>query len=215
LRSRRPFRLDDCADDVAALADVLGLGRFTAVGYSMGGPIAQLLWRRHPGLIDGMVLCATAQRFSREDLASQLYVAGLIGVSVASRLTPPFVRRSISEAMIQRRLHGLAMRDWAASELARNDPVAVLEAGIALRTFDSSPWVSTIDVPTGVVLTKKDQAVSPRRQLMLKEAITGATLHPVDGDHTVCVNDYKAFVPVLVEAVASVTDRARRMASSP
>ena len=40
-------------------ADVLGIERFIAVGYSMGGPIAQLLWRRHPELVDGLVLCAT------------------------------------------------------------------------------------------------------------------------------------------------------------
>lgn len=31
------FRLEDCADDVAALAGTLGIGRFVAVGYSMGG----------------------------------------------------------------------------------------------------------------------------------------------------------------------------------
>ena len=35
------FRLEDCADDIAALAEVLGLGRFVAVGYSMGGMVAQ------------------------------------------------------------------------------------------------------------------------------------------------------------------------------
>ena len=37
------FRLEDCADDVAALAGTLGGGRFIAVGYSMGGMVAQLL----------------------------------------------------------------------------------------------------------------------------------------------------------------------------
>ena len=54
----------DCADDVAALADVLGIERFIAVGYSMGGPIAQLLWQRHPELVAGLVLCATSSTFS-------------------------------------------------------------------------------------------------------------------------------------------------------
>ena len=48
LQSDEPFRLADCADDVAALVDELGLGPVIVVGYSMGGPIAQLLWRRHP-----------------------------------------------------------------------------------------------------------------------------------------------------------------------
>lgn len=39
------FRLEDCADDVAALAGTLGIDRFVAVSYSMGGMVAQLLYR--------------------------------------------------------------------------------------------------------------------------------------------------------------------------
>ena len=39
--------------------------RFIAVGYSMGGPIAQLVWKQHPDAsIEGLVLCATARDFS-------------------------------------------------------------------------------------------------------------------------------------------------------
>jgi pimeloyl-ACP methyl ester carboxylesterase len=34
------FRLEDCADDIAALAGALDIGRFVAVGYSMGGMVA-------------------------------------------------------------------------------------------------------------------------------------------------------------------------------
>ena len=36
----------------------------TFVGYSMGGPIAQLIWRRHPDRVAGLVLCATAADFT-------------------------------------------------------------------------------------------------------------------------------------------------------
>ena len=55
------FRLEDCADDIAALAEVLGIGSFIAVGYSMGGMVAQLLCKRHARLLSGLVLCATAR----------------------------------------------------------------------------------------------------------------------------------------------------------
>src|SRR5438132_3426601 len=41
IRAGSRFRLEDCADDIAALAEVLGIGRFVAVGYSMGGMVAQ------------------------------------------------------------------------------------------------------------------------------------------------------------------------------
>jgi len=52
------FRLEDCADDIAVLAEALGIGRFVAVGYSMGGMVAQLLYRRHGG---GSPIGATQQ----------------------------------------------------------------------------------------------------------------------------------------------------------
>ena len=47
LRTNDRFRLRDCADDLAALIEAEGCGPVIAVGYSMGGPISQLLWKRH------------------------------------------------------------------------------------------------------------------------------------------------------------------------
>ena len=47
-------------DDVAAIADALDVERFIAVGYSLGSAVASQLWRRHPGRVDGLVLCAAA-----------------------------------------------------------------------------------------------------------------------------------------------------------
>ena len=39
-------RLSDCADDAAALLRELRIDRAVVAGYSMGGPVAQLLWQR-------------------------------------------------------------------------------------------------------------------------------------------------------------------------
>src|SRR6185295_19726590 len=85
IRSRRPFRLEDCADDVVDVADALGVRSFIPVGYSMGGPIAQLVWRRHRSRVDGLVLCATAARFASSP-ESRLGFVGLGGLAMASRL---------------------------------------------------------------------------------------------------------------------------------
>ncbi len=63
IRSWRRFRLADCADDVAATMDVLAIESAIMVGYSMGGPVAQLMWKRHPEKVDGLVLCATSHSF--------------------------------------------------------------------------------------------------------------------------------------------------------
>ena len=101
VRSARPFHLEDCADDVARLADVLGIGRVIIVGYSMGGPVALLARRRHPSLVDGLVLCATSARFTDERPAELPFGAA---VAASLRLSPPAVRRQL--APVDHELHG-------------------------------------------------------------------------------------------------------------
>ncbi|HZB70791.1 MAG TPA: alpha/beta fold hydrolase, partial [Acidimicrobiales bacterium] len=60
IRSEEPFTLESAADDAAALLRHLGAGPAVVCGYSMGGPISVLLWQRHPDLVKGLVLEATA-----------------------------------------------------------------------------------------------------------------------------------------------------------
>ena len=81
------FRLEDCADDVAALAEVLGIRKFVAVGYSMGGMVAQLMHRRHASLLSGLVLCSTARNV-RESPAERLAALALPTMAAALRWNP-------------------------------------------------------------------------------------------------------------------------------
>lgn len=212
LRSWRPFRLEDCADDVAALARATDTDRAIIVGYSMGGPVAQLLWRRHPEVVEGLVLCATSARFV-SDPGDRLVFASLLGLSVAARLTPSVVSRQVTGSFTRRRLDGTSL-SWAVDELERNDPAAILQAGAAIGSYDARGWVGGIDVPTAVVVTTQDRIVDPRHQVSLARAITGASMHPVAGDHAVCVARPAIFVPTLVEACDLVARRADQPAAT-
>ncbi|MEO5724579.1 MAG: alpha/beta fold hydrolase, partial [Ilumatobacteraceae bacterium] len=64
MRPAVPFELEDAADDAAGLIRALGINDVITVGYSMGGPISLLLARRHPELVTGMVVQATALEWS-------------------------------------------------------------------------------------------------------------------------------------------------------
>jgi 3-oxoadipate enol-lactonase len=215
LRSLEPFTLEDCADDVAALARELGITRLIAAGYSMGGPVAQLVWHRHPELVAGLVLCATASRFSRQEPAERLFYSSLAGLSVAARLTPAPLLRPLATAFVRHRVEGLEGSEWAAQQLLTSDAAAVLQAGSALGGFDSRPWLDTVRVPTAVVVTSADRVVPPGSQRSLAARIPGATLHEVDGDHGVCVGAPERFVPVLVEACRSVATRGTQVTGTP
>jgi 3-oxoadipate enol-lactonase len=208
IRSRRPFRLADCADDVAALADELDLGSFVPVGYSMGGPVAQLVWRRHPERVRGLVLCATAARFASSVQQQLPFLLGFGGLAGLSRLTPSALRRYAAEQIVLSRRRNQGYQDWALDQVTHHDWTAVLEAGVDLGRFSSVPWIGEVDVPTSIVLTEHDPVVSPRRQQALADRIPGATVQRVQADHAAAVLGADRFVPALLAALRDVHQRA-------
>ncbi len=210
IRSRKPLRLEDCADDVAALIEVLGFERVLLAGYSMGGPVAQLTWKRHRDRVAGMVLCATARHFSSGVPEERLWFVSLNGLALASRLSPGQARRWISEQFQARR--GREYDPWAFDQVQAHDWTAVFEAGRELGRFSSVAWAKGINVPTAVIVTTRDRLVPARRQLRLAESIPGARAFPIDADHDACVAAADRFVPLLVSAATWVAERARTAA---
>ncbi|MGH9070826.1 MAG: alpha/beta fold hydrolase, partial [Acidimicrobiales bacterium] len=205
IHSRRPFTLEDCADDAVALARVAGRDQVIMVGYSMGGPVAQLAWHRHPEVVSGLVLCSTATSFG----GGELFYSSLLALSHLARIAPRALSRPLASRFAQRRFAGLTMSEWAAEQVAPNDPAVLLRAGSAIGAFDSAPWISEVDVPTSVVLTTLDRVVEPPRQRALAREIPGAQTFEVAGDHGVCLVDPARYLPVLVEACQSVAARGR------
>ena len=212
IRSRRPFRLEDCADDVAALVDRLELAKPIVVGYSMGGPVAQLLWKRHPKKVRGLVLCATATHFAvRREFGGVVGAAGF-GLSLALSGIPYEARKWGVSYLLRSRPETAGAHEWAMAEWERTDPAAMIQAGLAIGRFDSRPWIGGIDVPVSVVVTTLDTTVSPKRQRRLAEMIPGSVSFDVEGTHRACVDEARVFVPALKSACASVAERAARAA---
>ncbi|MGH9164325.1 MAG: hypothetical protein ACRDZW_02280, partial [Acidimicrobiales bacterium] len=139
-----------------------------------------------------------------------LYFSGMLGLSVASRLTPGRMRRHVAGNLARRRLLGTPLAEWGLSEMARNDPSVMLEAGWAIGQFRSHDWIGGVAVPTAVVVTTRDQVVGAGRQRRLADAIPGASRFEVDGDHGACVNAAELYVPTLVEACLDVAQRSGR-----
>jgi pimeloyl-ACP methyl ester carboxylesterase len=207
IRSHMPFRLEDCADDAAALVGELDLGAVVAVGYSMGGPVAQLMWRRHRQSVAGLVLCATGAHFpSRRDVNGLLASVGL-GASVALSMMPDVVRRQGMQWATRAWTANNSPAAWAVEEWGRHDLPSLIQAGIAIGRFDSTRWIGEIDVPTAVVITTEDSVVPPRRQLRLVTEIPGAIGLRVAGDHRACVDNHDQFVPALLTACVDVAQR--------
>ncbi|NBS36273.1 MAG: alpha/beta hydrolase [Actinobacteria bacterium] len=203
LRPNGGFRLSDCADDVAAIADVFGVNTFIPVGYSMGGAIAQLLAQRHEMRVRGLVLAATAGYFasSRDE---RLNFLGLNGLARLSRLLSAQTRSWVTEQIyLQRKTQSLA--DWAARQIASHDWRHVLEAGSEIGAFDSRRWLNDIDVPAAMIITTKDQVVPTRRQEELAASLRSSTVtYRVEAGHDAVFAARDQFVPLLVDACQQV-----------
>jgi pimeloyl-ACP methyl ester carboxylesterase len=202
LRSRDIFRLADCADDCAATIEMLDTGPVIAVGYSMGGPVAQLLWRRHRDLVHGLVQCATSAGFAPNRLTRTLYQAGMFSATVMARMTLP---THLLPPVPMVKLQPSNMPAWAASEMRRHDWRMIIEAGHSITTYSARRWISEVDVPTAVVCTTDDLGVAPSLQLALADAIRGATVHSIAEGHLACAN--AKFAPPLLEACLDVAAR--------
>ncbi len=209
IRSWRRFRLADCADDVAALMDEMGVGSAIVVGYSMGGPIAQLLWRQHPEKVDGLVLCSTADRFVPGRREQLLFVTAMGAAAGSTRVGQLLTRVPISA--IQRQIPaGVrsrpdSFRRWARAEMGRHDWRMIAEAAGAVGTYDASKWIREIDVPTAVLVTTEDKAIPATEQARLLVGIPTATIHRLDDGHVVCSRP--RFGAAVTDAVRDVADR--------
>ena len=205
LRSKKRFRLEDCADDAIAVADALGIDRFVPIGYSMGGPITQLLWRRHPERVRAMVLCATAPVFSGKRV-EKLSFLGASAVAAVARITPEQARVWLTDQLYLQR-KSREWEPWAIEQASSHDWRMLIEAGTAIGNFDSRSWIGDVDVPVSLVVTMNDPIVSRRRQTMLFDLIDDATVFRVDADHGAVVEGASRFVPALLRALSSVERR--------
>jgi 3-oxoadipate enol-lactonase len=197
LRSSEPFRLADCADDAAGLLEVLGIGSALVAGYSMGGPVTQLLARRHPERVAGFVLCATA--LSWRDPWQRAVWRTMGGLRLVLAAFPLGVWRAVV------RVQGADEQrsSWVAAELSRSSARDVAEAGRELGRFDSSGWVGELPQPAAVVLTARDRLVPPRRQRELADAL-GVVPHSIEADHDACSVQPTAFVAALLAGLQDV-----------
>ena len=202
------FRLDDCADDVAAVADALGIDKFIPVGYSMGGAVAQLVWRRHRERVEGLVLAATARNFRGKPTERLWFMITKVAMTRFGGYAHERVSRlhatlsSEPEALDEARF-----ARWARKEFRSTSAWAMFAVVDEIGRFDSSAWIGQVRVPTSVVVAANDKFIPTRRQHRLAASIPLAMSYEFPGSHAGMVIGAERFVPELVNACNSVARR--------
>jgi pimeloyl-ACP methyl ester carboxylesterase len=208
IRSREPFSLEDCAHDAAGLLRELRVRNAIVAGYSMGGPVALLMARGRPDLVQGLVLVATAAELTHGALRR--------GMGPAMHLLAPLVRSGLPDRVVGRvvgsRLAPLGelveQAPWLAGEMKRLHPSDIVGAGRAIAAFDARPWLAELETRAACVVTQGDRLVGPDRQRSTAAAL-GAPVVEVAGGHAVCVTDPEVLGAAVRQAV-DVVARGRR-----
>jgi 3-oxoadipate enol-lactonase len=198
LRSPERFRLTACADDAAAVVRHEGIDRVVAVGYSMGGPVAALLARAHPDLVDGLVFCATAPDWQEPYMKRGWRLMALLRLELG--LFPNVAWRAGLRAL---GLPDESGTTWAAAELSRGSARDIAEAGRELGRYDGRSWLASLRQPRAVIVTGEDTLVPPRKQRELA-LLLGVPPREVPGTHVAITTHTEPFVAALLEALGEV-----------
>ncbi len=174
-----PYDIEDIADDIAGVLDDIGLGPVTAVGYSMGGAIAQALAYRHPDRVSKLVLIATFATHPTPTRAARRAFA--FATRAWERLTgfgTPEVRTGylLSAGAVEEK-HGR----WLWDENHRRDPDSGAQATLSVLRFDSREWVGGLDAEAMVVIPTKDLLVPAAWQYELAGLIRDCRLVELEG----------------------------------
>lgn len=198
------YALEDCADDVVAVLDELGIPSAVVAGYSLGGVVAQLTAHRHPDRVEGLVLCSTARNF-QGNLGERIFFPLWDRFSQAMRPRAHAHVQQVRRDRVDGEPDGTS--SWAMTEFRGTSPWAIAHAMNAVGGFNSADWIGEIQVPTAVVVTGSDSAIPTRRQHKLAASLKNASVYEAPGGHASVVLDAETWVPVFLEAVQDVAAR--------
>ena len=141
----------DYAADLAGLIDQLGVGRATIVGLSIGGLIAQELFRLHPSLVAKLVLCDTGAKVGTdESWDARIAEIRRGGIELIADFDPRQVVHGGLPRPARRRIRGMR------AMLTRTAEQGYLAACGALKRADFRAQARGIAVPTLCLVGEAD-----------------------------------------------------------
>jgi pimeloyl-ACP methyl ester carboxylesterase len=180
------YSLDVFVADVLGLADALGWERFTLLGHSMGGAVAQRLALDHPDPVQALVLMST---FHGPIEVDQSLVA--LGEAIVRDGGMPALASALnarreadpSASAARRRIeeHRPGYGEWADAKLEACSPAMWLAMAPRFPAWpDTLAEVAALTVPTLVLVGAEDETMRPQCE-RLAVSIPGARLAVIDG----------------------------------
>jgi 3-oxoadipate enol-lactonase len=197
LSERGPDRYDmaDYARDLAALLDALGVARATVVGLSIGGLIAQELYRQRPELFAALVLSDTAAKIGTDE-SWDARIADIERGGIEA-IADSVLERWFTADFRANRQDELA--GWRAM-LTRTPKRGYLAACGALKRADLRPYAGTIQAATLCLVGEEDGSTPVALVRETAGLIKGARFEIIRGaGHVPNIEQPEAFAALLAQ----------------
>jgi 3-oxoadipate enol-lactonase len=198
---KRPWSLEDMADDAARLLDRLAIGRAHWVGLSMGGMVGQAFALRHPARLAKLVLANTTSSYGPEGrpnwdnrirLVSEGGLAAIRDLVAARYFAPDFIAE---HADVVARVMARFMETPAEGYLGCCE---------AIRELDYAAALARIAAPTLVVAGELDPGTPVSMARVMAEGIPGARLAVIPGaSHLSVVEKPAEFAALVADFLAA------------
>lgn len=198
-RDPRRIAIPDLADDLAAVLDDSGTEGAVLCGHSMGVQVVLETYRRHPGLVRGLVLvCGSPENPLRTFRGRRTLEAVLPRVRSAVERAPRLINHAARLLLPTRLAFALAARVEINAELIRAADFMPYLRGLsrlempfflsmlaAAGEHSATDLLPAIAVPTLVVAGERDGFTPPELSRSMAAAIPGAELCEIaGGSHT-------------------------------
>ena len=203
--AKPPYSMDQYADDIVGLLDVLHIDKAVVAGLSMGGYVAFATWRRHAARVRGLILANTkagadseearAKRRSLMEVAREQgsgaiadsMITGMLGKSTRNRR--PETTNTVHRMMASSPVDGV---------------IGALQA--MMDRPDSNPTLATIDVPTLIITGDEDAIIPVSESESMHAAIRNSTLEVITGaGHLTNLERPAAFNHIVSEFIAKLS----------
>ena len=206
IRSARRFSIEDCADDVVAMANELNIEKFMLAGFSMGGPIAMRCAERHPDRVTGLVLASTCDHFVSGPFEGAAAAATVAFGRLAAWISPKQAHQLMYKVAANVFIYSRGFNpDEAHVELSRNDTEVLIEAGYALSRFDIRRSLNELHIPATIIGSMRDRLIPIARQHEFRDRVRAANSQSVhyleiDAGHSSPITDPDMFSHAVLEA---------------
>lgn len=182
------------ADDLIALLATLSIHKVIPIGLSIGGLIAQELYRKRPELVDKLILTNTATKIGSEESWNQRIQA--VKENGLSSISDLILSRWFGSGFAANHPDRCAM---AKAILLQTSDAGYVAACQALAGADLTAYASSIQVPTLCIAGSHDQATPTHIVSAMADLIPQSEFFELPGvGHIPCLEAEKEFTQTIL-----------------